>query len=295
MSKKLTIVVTCTQRKAARPLPQHQARRLPAAPVEQRATTWIDIMSQATDGQPLRHLYRGEAWHQVGRLEGAARAKGFVPEVLVASAGLGLRSIDSVAPAYAATFGGGHADSVGRSRAETQIWWEHVSRMPSALPPQEALAGPTLLVLSEVYASALSADLEQLHDRGDIVIFGGKAGLLEEQRFAANLGLRDVLGGTAVSLNTRMAIAWLQQQESVNMRASRHRQEWEAWSSEVESTTTYDRRVIDDAGLQAWIRATSLTRPGLSKTAALRMLRDSGVACEQRRFGTMFAQILEEA
>lgn len=295
MSKKLTIVVTCTDRKAARPLPQHQARHLPAAPVDQRAATWIDIMSQATDGQPLRHLYRGEAWHQVVRLEGAARAKGFAPEVLVASAGLGLRHIDSVAPAYAATFSGGHEDSVGENRSESQTWWAHMSGMSSALRFEEALAGPTLLVLSEVYASALSVDLERLHARDDVVVFGGRAGVLEEQRYPANLGLRNVLGGTAVSLNTRTAIAWLQQQESVDMRASRHRHKWEVWSSEVESTTTYDRRVIDDAGLQAWIRATSLTRPGLSKTAALRMLRDSGVACEQQRFGTMFARTMEEA
>lgn len=295
MSKKLTIVVTCTDRKATQPLPQHQARHLPAGPVEQRAAMWVDIMSQATDSQPLRHLYRGEAWHQVGRLEAAAHAKGFDPEILVASAGLGLRRIDSVAPSYAATFSGGHADSVGESRAETQSWWEHVSRMPSSLRLQEALAGPTLLVLSEVYASALSVDLERLHDRDDVVIFGGRAGLLEDQRFPANVGLRNVLGGTAVSLNTRMAIAWLQHQKSVDMRASRHRQAWIAWSSEVESTTTYDRRVIDDAGLQAWIRAASHTRPDLSKTAALRMLRDSGVACEQRRFGMMFAQTMEEA
>lgn len=295
MSKKLTIVVTCTDRKAAVPLPQHQVRHLPAAPVEQRAEAWVDILSQATDVQPLRHLYRGEAWHQVGRLEEVARSKGFAPEVLVVSAGLGLRRIDSVAPSYAATFSSGHGDSVGKSRAEAQGWWEQVSRMPSALHLPEVLSGPALLVLSEVYASALSVDLDQLHDRDDVVVFGGKDGVLENQRIPANLGLRKVLGGTAVSLNARMAIAWLQQQESVDIRASRHRQAWNAWSSEVESTTTYDRRAIDDAGLQVWIRSATRTVPGLSKTAALRMLRDSGVACEQRRFGTMFAQTMEEA
>ena len=286
MSTELTIVVTCTDRKAASPLPQHQVRHLPASPGRAARGSVDRHLSQATDGQPLRHLYRGEAWHQVGRLEEAARSKGFDPEVLVVSAGLGLRRIDSVAPSYAATFSAGHADSVGKSRAEAQDWWEHVSRMPSALRLRRPCPGPTLLVLSEVYASALSADLEHCRTATTWSSLAAQPALLEDQRIPANLGLRKRPRRDRGEPQRRAwpSPGWTAGRVSTCV-PPEHRQAWNAWSSEVESTTTYDRRAIDDAGLHAWIRAASRTMPGLSKTAALRMLRDSGVACEQRRFG----------
>lgn len=295
MSKKLTIVVTCTNRKSVPPLPDRQVRNLPHASVETRVAAWNDIMVRTSDTRPLRQLYCGEAWHQVGRLEAAARAKSLEPDIYVVSAGLGLRKVDSAAPSYAATFTRGHADSVGVDRIESRTWWSQISRSSSAACFDEALAGPTLLVLSEVYASAMLSDLKRLEPRDDVVLFGGTPRLLENQRFDSNLKLRRHLGGTAGSLNGRMAIAWLEQQERVDMRASATRRHWETWAHEVGVITTYDRRIIDDASLQTWIQSARRARPELSKTAALRMLRDSGVACEQRRFGELFAQAVEDA
>lgn len=294
MSKKLTIVVTCTDRKAVRPLPHHQVRNLPDLAAPARASAWQDMLSKAADTRPLRHLYRGEAWRQVERLESATRAKGLVPRVLVVSAGLGLRDVDSEAPAYSATFSTGHADSVGQTRAEAQAWWQELAKLPSALCTQEALEGPALLVLSEVYASAMAPALESMADRDDVILFGGKTGLLEGQRFPSRLGLRRELGGTAGSLNARMAVAWLERQGAgLDMRASRHRKDWDIWAASVESTIVYDRRSIDDTTLSAWIRASIAAHPGLTKSVGLRMLRDTGFACEQQRFGMHFAQIEE--
>ncbi|GAA1541636.1 hypothetical protein [Kribbella lupini] len=291
MPKQLTIVVTCTDRKALSRAPRHEVRHLPDVALEVRARMWVDLVSAATDTRPLARLYQGEAWHQVSKLEAEVAAKGFVPRTLVASAGLGLRSVQSEAPAYSATFALGHLDSVGLDRSQNQMWWERIRSSRLADDLDDPFAGPTLLVLSETYASAMARELESLEAREDVLVFGGMSGLLEEQRFPSDLGLRSALGGTAISLNLRMATMWLQRQTTVKFDAERNRTEWDAWAESVRKSTVYNRQPVDDAAVAAWIRMVRESRPDLSKTVALRMLRDSGVACEQRRFGALFSAV----
>ena len=293
MSKELTIVVTCTHRKTVPPLPHHRICALENAALEVRAATWNRILARATDRRPLSKLYSGEAWHQVGKLEAAVRARGIRPRILVASAGLGLRPVESAGPSYSATFALGHLDSVGADRLQARTWWKLLTASQPSHEPAESFRGPTLFVLSDTYASAMTDDLRALECRDDVVMFGGTAGLLTEQRFPSDIGLRSELGGTAVSLNVRMAIAWLQRQDVIDLRAGRSRRDWEAWADSVRSTAVYDRRPVDDAAVIAWIRKAKQQQPRLSKTAALRLLRESGVACEQRRFGTLFVQSME--
>ncbi len=289
MARKLTIVVTCTNRKSVAPPAQHQVRNLSADGVDARATAWSQILSASSDRRHLRCLYQGEAWQQVARLEAAVHAKGIVPQLVVASAGLGLRRIDSEGPSYSATFSGGHPDTVGRGHGEIQAWWRHVSRTPDADPPEQVWRGPTLLVLSSAYTAAMSEDLRALGTRDDVVVFGGPPGLLGQQRFPSDLGMRARLGGTATSINLRMAAAWIERQETVNMRAEATRREWLQWTAAIGCPPAPSfRETIDDKGLHHWISAMLQSQPRLSKTAALRLLRDSGVACEQRRFGEVF-------
>jgi hypothetical protein len=295
MPKELTIVVTCTDRKAVPPLPQHEVRHLPRGNLDERVAAWVERVSRAADTRPLASLYQGEAWHQVSKLEAAVAAKGFIPRTLVASAGLGLRSASSEAPAYSATFTFGHLDSVGSDRVQARDWWDRIRRSRLADAADEPLAGPTLVVLSEAYASAMRRDLCPLEGRDDVLVFGGMSGLLEQQRIPSDLGLRSALGGTAVSLNLRMATTWLQRHDKLQFDVRRNRTDWDAWAGTVRTKTSYNRQPMDDAAVTAWIRMAWRTRPGLSKTVALRMLRDSGAACEQRRFGALFASVTEKS
>lgn len=290
MGRKLTIVVTCTDRKTTPSPAPHKVRNLPHGTTAARAAAWTRILAASPDRRPLRRLYQGEAWQQVGRLEAVVRAKGLTPDVVVASAGLGLRRVDSEAPAYSATFTSGHPDTVGRDRGQIRTWWRHVSRASSTEPAQTTFQGPTLLVLSAAYAAAMSDDVADLEQRDDVVMFGGAPGLLPNQRFPSDLGLRARLGGTANSINLRMATAWIERQETVDMRADATRREWVEWAAATSCLPPpAGRATVDEAGLRTWISEVVRARPTLSKTAALRLLRDSGVACEQHRFGKAFA------
>lgn len=293
MGQKLTLVVTCTDRKSVPALPQHQVRNLPSGPIDVRAAQWSSRLADGSDTQPMSRLYQGEAWTQVSRLRVAAITAGFAPRVLVVSAGLGLRPVETEVPAYAATFATRQLDSVADDRSGTQQWWKHVSRSAPSLHPREAWTGPTLFVLSESYTRAVAADLADLAAREDILIFGGAEGLPEHQRVAADGALRKHLGGTLTSLNTRMATAWLERLNSPKLVDKAARGAWFDWKREVRKVERFDRHPVQDEAILEWIRAARGVEPGLTRTRALRMLRDAGLACEQRRFGHLFSRLVE--
>src|SRR3954471_8469100 len=113
MTTKLTLVVTCTDRKSAPPPAELRVRNLPKRDLSERFQHWTARLAAASDKIPLSALYQGEAWSQVVRLELALRNAGFGPTLLVASAGLGLQPVTSPAPPYSATFAPAQADSVG--------------------------------------------------------------------------------------------------------------------------------------------------------------------------------------
>jgi len=287
MATKLTVVVTCTDRKSVPPPAELRVRNLPEGDLDERFEHWTARLAAASDKVQLKMLYQGEAWSQVARLEGALRHAGFEPTLLVASAGLGLRNLTSFGPSYSATFAAAQADSVGADRSENQAWWSLLLQQ-SGMDATAAFAEPTLFVLSEGYAQAMASELNCLRDRDDVLVFGGADIIPPHQRVRADLGLRRALGGTATSINLRMATAWASRLSGGQLVSERMRTEWETWARKVRVVETYDRQSLTDEALIALINDLRITEPSISKTRALRRLRDSGVACEQRRFGELF-------
>jgi len=220
----------------------------------------------------------------------AADSAGFEPRLFVASAGLGLVAASAVAPAYGATFTAGHADTVANSGPANREWWTHFSAAGG-----ETLSGvagdATLLVLSEAYASALDVDLAELGATpGDHLLVGGSTEVPGLTRLRSDLGLRHALGGTAVSLNLRMAEAWLLGLSEPKLTDELRMERWVKWAEGARRTERYDREAMTDALVLEFIHSLRTQQPAISRTPALRMLRDSGRACEQRRFAGLFAQ-----
>lgn len=294
--RRLSIVVTCTDRKALPPSPGLRARDLPTDPsVTVRADSWRRRMAQAMDNHlPLTDLYRGESWTQLPRLVRAAEQAGFRPRLWVASAGLGLRPVDSTAAPYAATFSTGHADSVTVGRADVASWWRQLGSLPGAVADPADLGRRVLWVLSESYGDALYADLFRTGTRGgELLLVGGSADITGITRLPADRALRPVLGGTATGLNTRTAVAWLQRLDGEPLTSRLAQKRWQDWVERVRQPERWDRRPQTDPQVLAFVRRLLRRDPRLTKTRALRLLRDSGLACEQKRFGDLFASVQE--
>ncbi|CAB4969054.1 MAG: hypothetical protein F2840_15750 [Actinobacteria bacterium] len=289
MGKKLTIVVTCTDRKSRQPSAVLRAGSLPEGDGPSRARLWKKRLSDAPERVSLKDLYQGEAWTQSGRLVAAVEASGIAVRVLVASAGLGLQPVRGRFPAYAATFSPRHPDTVGVDLAERQIWWQEINGLLGGRS-LGLVKGPVMVVLSDAYSKVLERDLEALTNRNpEVTMFGAHRDFSSATTIRSDKSLRSSLGGTVTSLNQRMAIQWLSLRPRGDaLGSARHAHAWRQWVSEEQRPEIYDRQRMDDQAVAAWIRRARKTDPGLSGTAALSLLRSEGFACEQKRFKALF-------
>jgi hypothetical protein len=261
-----------------------------------RSAIWRFRLGRADAARRLADLYRGESWALVPAIMACAHQAGFTPRLLVASAGLGLRDASSLAPAYAATFALKHQDSVVGTSADLRGWWRTLRATPGALDPDKELRGSLLLVLSHAYATAMSVDLEALGRRGDdVLLIGGAADVPGITRLPADRGLRSVLGGTATGLTMRMAQHWLGGLTRPSLTCATRMKGWRAWADEVRRDESWARLSLDDREVLQFIRDERAGNPGMSRTRALRKLRDSGKACEQSRFAALYRRVVTES
>ncbi|ATE52687.1 hypothetical protein CNX65_04805 [Actinosynnema pretiosum] len=288
--------MTCTERKTAQPSPQLRARSLPAGTTDHRVAAWCERLGDEPRVFPLESLYQGEHWVLTRALVVAARKAGFSPELWVASAGLGLQRASQSAPSYAATFSPRHEDTVADEPEERARWWNGVQRRRGGATLAElGERGAVLLVLSEAYGTALHGELRELGELFvDALMIGGSSDVRGVRRVRSDGGLRKALGGTMTGLNTRMAISWLEHCTSGKLTSTDAVMSWERWSRSASQPERYDREPLTDAQVKDFIRETAATHPGYSRTRLHRMLRDSGKACEQKRFAVLHAETVEE-
>ena len=283
--QKLTIVVTCTGRKSATPARDMMARNLPTGQVGMRARAWTQALVRTHPTTPLLQLYQGESWSQVKRLITTAREVGYEPEVLVASAGLGLRSVLDLAPAYAATFSVGHEDTVAPSIKEAQEWWHALPHIASRGPSR------SVWVLSENYSRVIATDLIDRFTSDELLVFGGSNEIPDHARISSDRSLRRALGGTVTSLNVRMAIQWLLLSRDSGAFSPHANVSWLEWTDREQYREVYNRQQLSDDAVLDFVTALQKRTPGIPKTSALKSLRESGFACEQGRFSTLFQKV----
>lgn len=291
--EKLTIVVNCTDRKAAVPHADLRIQALPSGDTSTRFASWRRRVERADHSFRLLDLYKGDAWLQARTLAEDARQSGATVTMLVASAGLGLRDVTQFAPSYAATFASGHADSVIQDVKRLPDWWNHLREMPQAASLSKIRKHPVLLVLSENYARAMDEDLVEMANRGgDFMLIGGWRTIDGFPRLPADRDLRHALGGTVSSLGLRMARRWMSRRSSEELFTSTDQARWSRWARRARRSELYDRAPMTDDEIAKIIREIVRKYDGMSATRALRIVRDRGIACEQKRFGALFRDIV---
>ncbi|MFJ9544155.1 hypothetical protein ACIRPX_44100 [Streptomyces sp. NPDC101225] len=291
----LPIVVTCTDRKASPPAADLHARALPAGGMPQRAAEWARRLRTAPGQRQLEELYQGDQWRCALALTATASQAGFAPRLYVASAGLGLRPVSSLAPSYAATFMPRHADSVVSSTDQAAPWWDHLQRMDGSygLSQIATTAGRALVVLSQTYAQAMHRELLTLAATGaDVVLIGGARDLDGVLRVPANAALRHALGGTLTSLNVRTAATWLEHCTPGRLITPAAQARWDAWATQAARPERYTRTPVSDETVISFIQETKHLHPHASRTRLLRLFRDKGMACEQKRFADLYTQTM---
>lgn len=303
------LLVACTNRKSVRPAGDLCLRSIRRAP-NSRARAWLARLRAAPSTIRPEQLYTGDSWYVARRL---VRSLGDGAQLWALSAGVGLvQSEDPIAP-YSATFRSGHPDSVHRPgdrchpRIAKREWWRELttrgesiglsSRSISALAESSPPASIVVCAGTE-YIDALAEDLlhaQQLLDAPErMLIFGAgtcRVPGLEDSWISLPTRLRREVGGTLGSLSIRSAERVLQEACHERIEVPSARRAVALLSDGLEELPMLRRRRLPDKELSDWIVAAIQEQPNLTKTAALRRLRDGGLACEQSRFSNLFAEV----
>ena len=285
MSQKLTIVVTCTDRKSLAVPVQQMVRSLPPSP--STVSTWTRRIESAERAVPLRTLYQGDAWSQLPRLEEASRKAGFEPTTYVASAGLGLRRVTDVGPAYGATFTPNQPDSIPGPVERQRAWWDALNDWNGSRG-QIPEGTPALFVLSQRYADVLAPLVTKAAVASPVLVIGGSSAVAPSLRLPADAKLRSALGGTLGALNMRTAVAWMEHLTEPVIDSPRNRAAWKTWADGARRDEQHRRTPLGDDEVLEAVRLIRTQQPTISRTRALRVLRDNGLACEQKRFAQLF-------
>jgi hypothetical protein len=317
----LNIVVSCTYRKRrvgeAGKLPSSGQIRLQdcVGTLEERAESWWKRLDREDSPTlPAERLYAGEHWSTALELVSLARNGGRKANLWVCSAGYGLVPVDAPLKPYSATFSPG-SDSVHRPDSDecspseaNDLWWGLLSKRDFSGRPRTIsdLYGATrnsrlIVVASERYLSALRGDLLSGElsdpDRALLVSAGypNKDGL-SDYLLPADARLQPRVGGVRQALNARLAQLVLSEQkpgegfEQVRKRFKRR-------LSRAPALKQYDRAPLSDdcvrKFLEKEIRASAQRGERPSHSPLLRVLRDGGHACEQKRFRRLFFEVKE--
>ena len=295
---RVRVVVTCTHRKT-RPVPKGlRLSSITSIRTSTRLDRWIRKLGDSTmPATSAFCLYAGEHWDVVRQL--SSNSSNRAVELWVCSAGYGLVPAEAPLRPYSATFSAGNADSVPDGAV---AWWTALSswegphggpRSLTQLVADDPTAR-TILVLSPPYLRACRDDIleaaEALADRKSLsIISAGTKGDLELGEFLlpVDARLQHLLGGTRQALNIRVAEHLLAGGTTTHNRmyASLTR-----LLAEQPAIPRYERRVVTDAQVSAFIRRRARADGNTTHTRLLREFRDSGYACEQARFASLFME-----
>ena len=304
----LHIVLSCTSRKRTGANSYPRLSEVVANDVESRARAWISKLDGTPSTHSVRELYAGEYWR--AGLDLAERASLLLPtSTWVLSAGLGLISLNDVVPAYGATLASGHKDSVVRvtdersAREVRRKWWSELAAWRGPVGPSRPrlvsdLArdrSATIVVCAgRDYLSAVAPDLVEASvalDPGQMLVFGSgppETGLASAWvQVPGQLRIR--FGGTMSSTGVRVASAMVAEIErSGGLHGDEARRRVASWSAATSPLPRFERKRLSDRDIELWITSDLEAHPGsMNKSAALRRLRDDGLACEQARFGRL--------
>jgi hypothetical protein len=316
VSRKINLVVTCASRKTRPVSAELMLRSLRALEIENRFFEWRKRLKQTAETKVLAsELYAGDHWYVSQQLTSAADSSGLQARLWIASAGYGLIKSTSLIAPYAATFSVGQPDSVngglnsGASPKKVALaWWamlgDWVGPSPGTARQIWQLASdepevPLLVIVSDAYFTAIGDDLKRarknLRSSDTLCIISAgteNADGLTENMLPCDARLQQVVGGSLISLNVRIARKILLEAKDCPIQASVLSGRYgEFLSSLGVDVMKRDRKRLNDPEIREYISNQLKADPGIKPSPLLQRLRDEGFACEQSRFSSIYREV----
>ncbi len=314
MTTTINIIVTCTKQKTYEPTSSLQLRNVTGASVESRVRQWKQRLDRSVgDSISPRSLYAGDHWAVAKNLGDLAKPSEQIL-VWVISAGYGLLPLDASIQPYSATFSTRHPDTVVSPRESVQLdpaadkraWWNalinlgwdrekpiSVSDLASEYPDS-----PLLIAASSNYLHAVQDDLRHardlLEEKDLLAIMSAGAdtlGDLTEHLIPSDARLQPLVGGVLRSLNVRLLRYALETARKTPPTLSTISRRFQKLVDEAPDRPKYDRTPMSDDDVRRFVQKAMRKNGSVTQSGLLRELRDSGKACEQGRFRTLFKEV----
>ncbi len=314
MPTTINIIVTCTKQKTCEPLSPLQLRNVTGASVESRVRQWKRRLDRsAGDYISPRSLYAGDHWTVAKNLGELAKPSEQIL-VWVISAGYGLLPLDALIQPYSATFSTRHPDTVVLPRETTKVdpsadkraWWNALIRLDWDREKPISIAdlsaeypdSPLLIAASANYLHAVQDDLRTARDLMDdknllaIMSAGTESlGNLTEHLIPSDARLQPLVGGVLRSLNVRLLRHALETARRNPPTLAIISRRFKTLLDEAPERPKYDRTPMSDDEVRSFLKKAIRKSGTATQTGLLRELRDSGKACEQGRFRTLFKEV----
>jgi len=322
---KLIVITSCTNRKKNTEYGPRRLGLYSSTRLSGRSQQWLQALQEpSVEVVPARELYAGDHWSVMRSLSGLAGSTVDL-QLWIVSAGYGLISESTSVSTYSCTFASGQDDSIHKGvitvskEANSRQWWKELQKWQGPEPGQprsvEELVRQNpettlLVVLSQEYLKAIQDDLRRAleamvnPDRFLIVSVGTERihdQLLRKHLLPGDARLQQLFASdpslgrtTMVSLNAKVARRMIEDQASVPLELATQKQRFRDWLDELKPLPKFDRTPMTEVQVKLFIREEVKTNPKTSATQLLRKLRDSGRACEQRRFRQIFDDVKEE-
>ena len=271
---------------------------------------WLELLKRKKNLLEAIDVYVGDHWSQVKDVFNAN-----IP-VWVVSAGYGFISAKEKITSYDATFNGNHENSVSRffygsTLAEkNSIWWDQINdtNSLSSAGPIERLyksneSDVFFIVVPPNYLKVLEPELKKLVASGVIndkntFIISSKQNLepsLKEFFFQSKDNLCKKLKGSRISLNIRLANYVIKRLETQRDISSQVKSIYKGLFEELPPAEKFNRKKMTDEDVFQFLRGELQSRNDKFPSASylLRVLRDNGMACEQKRFGKIYKEFIE--
>lgn len=268
---------------------------------------WVQMLSKENQTLPATEVYLGDHWSRA--LEVIKNGN----KVSIISAGYGLINSNEDVCRYDATFSSGNLNSISRlfpevcpSQANYQ-WWCLVNSLRNRNGLVELYASnPTdkfIISTSPGYLRVIEPELIKLVQskklsKENTVIFSSKQRLaiqLEPFFFTAKDDFCGQLGGSRISLNIRLAEHIINNLSGTLNFSAQVNNIYDTLTGNAKPAVKYDRKKLDDTAVRDFITSFLGTCGKARPTASpiLRELRNNGMACEQKRFHTIFKSVMQ--
>jgi hypothetical protein len=295
---RVVLVVACSRRKHLIP-PADLLLSSINAPPEQRLVEWKRRIREVEARRRRAHdLYAGDHWRAVCEAYRLTRQYSSRAELWVISAGYGLISSDKLIKPYGATFATHTADSVWRGPAdgdrERQLrdWWRALPHDAALSDLVEGEEGALVIAAGTQYVTVLGPDLLNLVQSDGCpdrlsVISGGSKG--QHAALPVTGSLRSAVGGTHAALNARLLRLLAADAPTHRWKRSAMDASLRRLNDAIPRVTRPARIAMTDSELAIRIQEMRNHTPQISRTTALRHLRNGGIACGQGRFAAIWA------